>query len=221
MIKTHIKFCGMTDVNDIQFASDNEYVNYIGIIFSDMSPRQVSLKQAEVLVNACTNKKPIVGVFMDQSANFIKNIINNIDLSIIQFHGNETLDFCNSFNKKFIKTLHISKEYNTMDKNFSKDAHAFLLDNSIGKIHGGTGKCFDWNILKNDANLKDLIITKPYFIAGGLNSNNIIELINKYNPYGVDVSSGVESSIGKKDHQLMKKFIENVRISEQENYEKN
>ena len=68
---------------------------------------------------------------------------------------------------------------------------------------------------------KCLIKSKPYYIAGGLNCNNIVELIAKHNPYGIDVSSGVESSIGKKDHLLMKKFIENVRMSEQDCYEKN
>lgn len=221
MIKTHIKFCGMTDVNDIQFASDNEYVNYIGIIFSDMSPRQVSLKQAELLVKACSNKKPIVGVFMNQSAEYINSIINNINISLIQFHGDESLSFCKSFNKKFIKTLHISQKINSFDKGFENDTDAFLLDTSIGDNYGGTGKIFDWSILNKNNNLKDLIKSKPYYIAGGLDSNNIIELITKHNPYGVDVSSGIESAIGKKDHQLMKKFIENVRISEQDCYEKN
>ena len=221
MIKTFIKFCGMTNVNDIQFASDNEYVNYIGIIFADVSPRKVSLKQAELLVKACSNQKPIVGVFMNQSADYISNIINNIDISLIQFHGEESLSFCKSFNKKFIKTLHISQKTNSFAKEFENDADAFLLDTSIGDNHGGTGKRFDWNILENNDSLKNLIKSKPYYVAGGLNCNNIVELIAKHNPYGIDVSSGVESSIGKKDHLLMKKFIENVRMSEQDCYEKN
>ena len=103
---------------------------------------------------------------------------------------------------------------------FIKHAHSFLLDTSSGNTYGGTGKTFDWEILNKYKFFNDKGLSFPYLTAGGLNPSNIKDLISKYNPPGVDVSSGIESSIGKKDHLLMKKFIENVRISELENYEK-
>ena len=220
MKKTLIKVCGITDINDMKYASNIEDIDYLGIIFAKESPRCVDLNLAEKLINACDKTKNIVAVFMNQSKDDIEDVIKNLDFNILQFHGHESVDFCNFFKKPFIKTFHIENKKLNIDINFIKYAHAFLLDTSSGNSYGGTGKTFDWEILNENKFCNDTDLSLPYLTAGGLNPSNIKDLISKYSPPGVDVSSGIESSVGKKDHLLMKKFIENVRISELENYEK-
>ena len=220
MKKTLIKVCGITDINDMKYASNIEDIDYLGIIFAKESPRCVDLNLAEKLINACDKTKNIVAVFMNQSKDDIEDVIKNLDFNILQFHGHESVDFCNFFKKPFIKTFHIENQKLNIDINFIKYAHAFLLDTSSGNSYGGTGKTFDWEILNENKFFNDVDLSLPYLTAGGLNPSNIKDLISKYSPPGVDVSSGIESSVGKKDHLLMKKFIENVRISELENYEK-
>ena len=98
MKKTLIKVCGITNIDDIKYASDIEDIDYLGIIFAKESSRCVDLDLAEKLINACDQKKNIVAVFMNQSKEDVSSIIKNLDFDILQFHGNESIDFCNFFN---------------------------------------------------------------------------------------------------------------------------
>jgi len=157
MEKTTVKFCGFTNTDDIQYALDCD-IDYIGLIFTEKSPRCISINQAEKLCQLCDGKKKIVGVFMDQPKKFVDNIIDNLNLSFLQFHGNEPYDYCNSFNQKYTKTLHINNpayEFNIINK--YHDAYAFLLDTSIGNIKGGTGKTFDWSLINKYKNKQTLV----------------------------------------------------------------
>ena len=221
MTKTFIKFCGITSIDDYKYINDQSDVNYIGMIFTEKSPRCLTEKIANQILNSAIKNKSIVGVFMDQPENEIWNIIKNIDLDILQFHGDESIDYCKQFNKPFMKTIHVNKKLLKFNSTYENNADYFLIDTSINGEHGGTGAKFDWNLLSDDKNISRILKNQSCFIAGGLDVNNIGDLILQHKPYGVDVSSGLESSIGKKDHLLMKKFLENVRISEKENYEKN
>ena len=219
MNRTLIKFCGMTNTDDIKFISDTD-IDFIGLIFTQESPRCLNLHKAEKLINACNNRKPTVGVFMNQTKDFVNNIINNISIDFLQFHGNESEEFCKSFNKKYFKTVSVNNSEINYDIEHRNSASAFIIDNSKDNSSSGIGKTFNWSILESNINLVELK-NNNYFIAGGLSPDNIKNLIIKYRPKGLDVSSGIEHSIGKKDFNLMKKFIENVRISEKESYEKN
>jgi phosphoribosylanthranilate isomerase len=212
MSKTKIKFCGITSVEDYLYINDLVDVNYIGMIFTNKSPRYLTIDHANKILQSSTKQKSIVGVFMNQSEASINKILKEVDLDILQFHGNETLDFCNSFNKPFIKTVHISNQSFEFNSEFK---------NSANNKHGGTGEKFNWDLLSDNVIISDIVNKSSFFVAGGLNPSNVSKLIIDYKPYGVDVSSGLESSVGKKDHLLMKKFIENVRISEKVSYEKN
>ena len=147
MKKTLIKICGMTNLDDIAFANDIDEIDYIGIILVNKSPRCVTYDVAEKLINACDKDKKIVTVFMNQTENYIATTINNLDPDILQFHGNESLEFCSKFKKPFIKTFHVEKKSLSIDQEFMKYAHALLLDTSVGDIRGGTGKTFDWTVL--------------------------------------------------------------------------
>ena len=221
MSKTKIKFCGITSVEDYLYINDLVDVNYIGMIFTNKSPRYLTIDHANKILQSSTKQKSIVGVFMNQSEASINKILKEVDLDILQFHGDETLDFCKSFNKPFIKTVHISNQSFEFNSEFKNSANYFLLDTSIDNKHGGTGKKFNWDLLSDNVIISDIVNKSSFFVAGGLNPSNVSKLIIDYKPYGVDVSSGLESSVGKKDHLLMKKFIENVRISEKVSYEKN
>ncbi len=212
MDKTRIKLCGFTNTDDVKYALDLD-INYIGLVFVESSPRYIDIAKAEDICRICNDSKELVGVFMNQSKEFINNIKKNIKLDFLQFHGQEESNMCNSFNIPYIKTLHPTDQ-KSMNINY-KEAFAYLLDTKGKNSSGGTGKRFNWNIIKE---LKS--VEKELFVAGGLNHTNVRELILKHNPWGVDISSGIELEKGKKSHSLMKKFVENVRMADSEKNEK-
>tara|TARA_B100001769_G_C22087066_1_gene586074 strand:- start:1060 stop:1722 length:663 start_codon:yes stop_codon:yes gene_type:complete len=220
MSKTFIKFCGVTSIDDYFFINNQDDVSFIGMIFTHKSPRCLTISQANKILKSTMRNKKVVGVFMDQSHESIQNIIDNVNLDILQFHGDENLKFCEQFNKPFIKTLHVKNDSLKFGISFKNKTDYFLLDTSLHDNSGGTGKQFDWDLLSTNS-LSNIIHNTPFFVAGGLNSDNIGNLISKHKPYGIDVSSGLESEVGKKDHLLMKKFLENVRIAEKEYHEEN
>tara|TARA_B100000029_G_scaffold505762_1_gene587051 strand:+ start:14773 stop:15435 length:663 start_codon:yes stop_codon:yes gene_type:complete len=215
-----IKLCGITNIDDAKLIVDLDF-DYIGLIFVDASPRCLSLSTATQIYNICKDRKKIIGVFQNQRTNFLENIIKNIEFDFLQFHGNESATLCESFNIPYIKTISINPDGNlSQDIQNYQSSFALLLDTKINNKTGGTGKVFDWKMLHDNDEFKDFIKTKPYFISGGLNLLNIADLIKNYKPWGIDISSGVESMIGKKDITLVKKFLENVKIAENFN-EKN
>jgi phosphoribosylanthranilate isomerase len=133
----------------------------------------------------------------------IKKAISYFDNPILQFHGDESQDFCSSFNLPYIKAISMNeKDFRNKIIEFG-DAFAILLDSGGQKIRGGTGKTFDWKLIPKE-------IKNNLIIAGGLNSNNISSLIKSYKPYGVDLASGVESEPGKKDVAELKHFLKIV-----------
>ena len=206
---TIIKICGMRNKEDILFANTLD-IDYIGLIFSPTSLRYVDKDTINDLSELKLDKK-IVGVFMDQTKEHINEIINSINLDILQFHGSEDYEFCNSFNLPYIKTIHINDSLITYDSKTIDGASCILFDNQDKNIKGGTGKNFDWKMLNSNDEVKKLISSKPHIIAGGLSLENVDDLLLTYSPYGLDASSGLEHSIGNKDHELMTRFVERVR----------
>ena len=223
MSSTKIKFCGFTDIEDVKYALDLG-IDFLGLVFVESSPRYIDLLQAEGICKICEGKIKTVGVFMNNSDEFVSNIIDNVNLDYLQFHGQESLDICVSYNKPYIKTVHIS-DINVINKLDHDENHplqpnflAYLLDTKIKGDSGGTGVQFNWNDI---AKLKETLNSQNnhILIAGGLNPQNIQKLILKHNPWGIDVSSGIESTKRKKSFTLMKKFIENVKIADHEKNE--
>ena len=223
MSSTKIKFCGFTNIEDAKYALDLG-IDFLGLVFVESSPRYIDLLQAEGICKICEGKTKTVGVFMNNSDEFVSNIIDNVNLDYLQFHGQESLDICVSYNKPYIKTVHISN-INAINKLDHDENHplqpnflAYLLDTKIKGDSGGTGVQFNWNdIAKLEETLKSQ--NNHILIAGGLNPQNIQKLILKHNPWGIDVSSGIESTKRKKSFTLMKKFIENVKIADNEKNE--
>ena len=200
MYQTRVKICGITNIEDAKVAEDaGAYA--IGLVFYKNSPRYIDISKAKEIVENVTPLLNCVGLFVDADKAYINNILEQVDLDILQFHGQESEQACALYNKPYIKAIRMNEEINLLEEvkeYFS--AKALLLDTYVEGILGGTGKVFDWNMIPRN-------LEKPIILAGGLNVDNVKDAINKVNPYAVDVSGGVEIEQGKKDPDKIKEFI--------------
>ena len=199
-MKTKIKICGITNNKDALAAQDLG-ADALGFVFYKDSPRYVDPKD---VFNLSKNLGPFVtrvGLFVDASVGQVNEGIRISRINCLQFHGNESENFCNQFGLPYIKSILMRDDINLLECcSKYKSASAILLDTYSESLKGGTGLKFDWNTIPKD-------LTCQLIVAGGLNNKNVGELIDKINPYGVDVSGGVEIEKGKKDYNLMKEFI--------------
>ena len=203
-MKTSIKLCGFKYIEDIIFATSLN-INYLGMIFVKNVQRTINLDTAVQGAKICKDRGiKSVGVFLNQDLSEIEKILSKVDLDMLQLHGTENIDDYRVFNKDIIKTLHISEELPLKVKDLDFDNVTYLLDTSSNHLQGGTGKCFDWSILRD-------IPVEKLFVAGGLKPDNILDLLSSYEPKCVDVSSGIEKESGHKDHNLMSEFVHKVR----------
>ena len=197
-----VKICGMTNAETIQTAIKHK-VDYLGFVFYPKSPRNLSPKQATILIKDIPDHINKVAVMVDETDQFINYIEKDFDY--FQLHGNEDLkrvrELKTKFNKKIIKVIKVRDENSAKTfQQFEDEVDMFLFDSPAMEK---TAK-FDWQILTK------LKITKPYLVAGSININNADEIL-KYNPYGIDVSAGVESSIGIKSSKKIIEFLEKVK----------
>ena len=203
-MKTSIKLCGFKYIEDIIFATSLD-INYLGMIFVKNAQRTINLDTAIESVQICKERGvKSVGVFLNQHPSEIETILNYVDLDILQLHGTENVEDYRVFEKDIIKTLHASKDLSLVGKDLDTNNLYYLLDTSTNDLHGGTGTCFDWKILKD-------VPVEKLFVAGGLKPDNIIDLLTTYEPKCVDVSSGIENKFGHKDHELMSDFVQKIR----------
>ena len=201
---TQIKLCGFKNIEDIIFAASLD-IDYLGMIFVQNMPRTIDIKTAIRAVKICKdNDIKSVGVFLNQSVEDISSIIDKVDLDVIQLHGHENVDDYTMLNKDIINTIHASENIQSQLSKINLNKHLHLIDATDDHMRGGSGITFDWNIL-NDLECEKL------FIAGGLKPDNILELLRRYTPNGVDVSSGIEHKVGYKDHKTMSDFVETIR----------
>ncbi|KGP62229.1 N-(5'-phosphoribosyl)anthranilate isomerase [Legionella norrlandica] len=193
----------MTRPDDIEYAI-HLGVDAIGLIFYPKSTRNVSLEKAKILVNNIPAFVDIVAVLVNPEQSFVRQIIDEIPVQLLQFHGEESPEFCKQFNKPFIKAIH-PKTTMQIQQSVTEfiEARALLLDTPSNKAKGGTGLTFDWRVIPRD-------LPKPYVLAGGLNESNVLEAIKACHPYAVDVCSGVEALPGVKDHLKMSRFIKAI-----------
>ncbi len=209
MSRTYIKLCGLKKVDDLVYA-DSLDIDLLGLIFTPESPRFVSEEMLKV-ISSLKITKPLVGVFMDQSVEYVNEIQDILRLDYLQFHGSESYEYCKSFNIPFIKTVHIGSDQITFDQKLAESASMTLFDTKTCDQKGGTGTRFDWSKLINDQSLREIIKTGKYLVAGGLNLDNINDLLITYKPKGLDVSSGLEYNVGEKDYEKMEQFVNIVR----------
>jgi len=175
----------------------------IGYMFYEGSKRYINIHQAEEINSVITPFVSTVAVVANQEIDFIKSMIKIVRPDYIQFHGDETPEFCRIFGVDYIKAIRVRPDSN-LEKIEAEydDASAIMLDTYNKKHLGGTGESFNWNMANYKRN-------KPVIIAGGLDPENVCQAIKISNPYGVDVSSGVESD-EHKDSEKITQFCNNV-----------
>ena len=201
-----IKICGINDKNSMLEAVNSE-VDYIGFVFYNKSPRNLTLSLAKSLVTFRNKKSKIVALTVNAKDEFISKIKKNISPDYFQLHGDETPERCKEIKSKFqtpvIKGLGIKDQDDLKKhtKNFENICDVLILDAPSSNLPGGNGKKFDWNILKGYSS------KSKWMLAGGLNVFNVNDAIKLTNAPAIDVSSGVEISKGVKDPKLIRNFI--------------
>jgi phosphoribosylanthranilate isomerase len=211
---TNIKICGLSETQHV-LAAAKAGTDFLGLVFAP-SQRQVSTKKALQLIEAVCNlnfRPAMVGVFVNSPADEVNRIADYCHLDRVQLSGNETWDYCRQIERPIIKAIHISKT-STPPEIISEIATGYrllprqnlicLLDSKAGDTYGGTGQVFNWKLAA------EVSARFPVLIAGGLTSRNVGRLVKKAQPWGVDVSSGVETD-GQKDTAKIIAFIKAVR----------
>ena len=200
-MKPLIKICGIADLNFLNEVIQINEINYLGFIFYENSPRNVTKDLLNEIKRFDFKDKRPVCVFVNASSEFIQESISYFKDPLLQFHGDETNQFCSSFQKDFWKVIHV-KSIESIDRiEEYPDASAILLENYKKDQFGGTGESFDWDIV-NKANLLKKIV-----LSGGINVKNVDNAISTQ-PWCIDINSGVESSIGIKNITLVNKILE-------------
>ena len=212
MARTKIKICGVTNVEDAKLACLSG-VDAIGLNFFSESKRGLTVSEGSAIEVSLPPFVSKVGVFVNPSQSFVNKALEAISFDFLQFHGSESVSFCESFSLPYIKAISAQNSQQILQdiENYNS-ASAILLDTKVGARFGGTGEPFDWNIAPE---------TKlPLIVAGGLNPQNVFEAVSLMRPFAVDVSSGVEKASIQKDFQMMREFVDQVRLADESFTEK-
>jgi phosphoribosylanthranilate isomerase len=199
-----VKICGITREEDA-LAVAHGGADAIGLVFYEPSPRYVSIAQAARLVAVLPPFVTVVGLFVNASADFVREVLATVSLDVLQFHGDESADFCEQFQKPYLKAIRVKPGVDLLQcaAHFHR-AQGLLLDAHVDGIPGGTGAVFDWTLIPQSVPL-------PLILSGGLDAENVADGIKQVRPYAVDVSSGVEASKGVKDAAKIARFIQEVK----------
>ena len=203
---TRIKICGITHLTDALTAV-NAGADALGFVFVPDTPRFVKSDQVAAIVAELPPFITTVGIFASRNAAIIKTTLDQCRLDAVQIHADVTPEFCRNLDKKVIKVVRV-KDESSLSILSDYDVNAFLLDTYVEGKMGGTGELFDWNLALQAKNYGRIIV------AGGLNPDNVAQAVRYVKPYGVDVSSGVESGPGHKDPDKIRKFIDAVKSVE-------
>ena len=199
-----IKICGITREADAHLAASLG-ADALGFVLAE-SPRRIA---PEMVRKICMSLPPFVttvGVFVDTDMESVRQIATFCGLDWVQLHGNESPDYCRALAFKLLKAIRVKGRQSIEAAAAYKDCvKGFLLDSFVKGQHGGTGKSFDWDLAK------EVKKYGPVILSGGLGPENVKEAIRVVKPYGVDVSSGVESAPGVKDHEKMRRFVKEAR----------
>ena len=200
---TKVKICGFTEAENAREAAIAG-VDAVGLVFYDKSPRNVDILRAQEIIEALPPFVNRVGLFVNANPSFVDEVLCEVSLDTLQFHGDESPLDCSQYQMPFIKSLRVKPETNVFQvaDEFSS-ASAILLDSFNPSAYGGTGEAFDWSLACVDISL-------PIILAGGLNETNVSVAISQVKPYAVDASSGVESAPGVKDIDKIVAFIRNT-----------
>jgi phosphoribosylanthranilate isomerase len=203
-VDVKVKICGITSIGDAE-AAVAAGADALGLMFYPGSPRHISLETAQAIERRLPPHIIRVGVFADPAPEDVFSAMHQCGLNLLQFHGHETPEFCLQFGIMTMKAFRIRDAQSLLEiPNYQTDA--FLLDSYVAEKAGGTGETFNWALAADAGKFG-----KPIFLAGGLTPANVADAVRTARPFGVDVSSGVEQSPGKKDPEKMRAFIAAVR----------
>lgn len=202
---TQVKICGLTTLADARYCA-GAGADFLGFIFHPSSPRYVEPATVREIAEWLHGPE-IVGVFVDQSADDVNAMADAAGLTMVQLHGDETPATCAAITRPVIKALRVSAD-DTADalaarmRSFGDGVELFLLDTFATSAPGGTGESFDWDVAE------PLAAEFPLLLSGGVRRENVRMAIERVRPFGVDLSSGVESSPGQKDFDLLADFFD-------------
>ena len=204
MARTRIKICGIRNPDHAKIAAD-EGADAIGLNFWPDSARYVSIRDAAAIAQALPALVAAVGVFVNAAERDIRAVLDAVDLDLLQFHGDESAEFCARFGKPYMRAVRMGDGVDLLEyaDRFSR-AKALLLDAHVPGQPGGTGRTFDWSGVPRDLKL-------PLVLSGGLTLENVGRAMRAVRPWAVDVSSGVESERGVKDPRKIVDFIRSVQ----------
>lgn len=198
-----IKICGLTNLDDtldaIELGAD-----YLGFNFYPDSERYISAKNLAGIVSEIPFEIAKVGIFVNADPHMVMDYSTQFDLTFLQFHGDETPEYCNQFARPFIKAIR-PKEEKDLDILKEYEADYYLIDSLVNHSYGGTGIVSNWDLARKAKEYG------PVFLSGGLNPDNVQMAIGSVKPFAVDVCSGVEQAPGFKDYHKMEEFI--VKVS--------
>jgi len=205
--RTRIKVCGITHAADAETCA-LAGVDAIGLVFYPGSSRFVSIDTARSIAASLPPFLTIVALFVDAQPAAVERVLAAVAVDLLQFHGEETPEYCERFGKPYLKAVRVRPESDLLQyaSRFGR-ARGLLLDSYRADSPGGTGECFDWSLIPPAMPL-------PLVLSGGLRPENVTDAVRRVRPWAVDVSSGVEISKGRKDAALIKAFVESVRNAE-------
>lgn len=207
-----VKVCGLTNRKDAHLATGFG-ADALGFIFYEKSPRYVTPAIVQTIVPGLPPFVTKVGVFVNKPIQEIHDIFNTTGLDLVQLHGDESEDYCNTLQLPFIKVFRVGTSFESSIVQRYHRSKGFLFDTHSKDLFGGTGTTFAWQLITDCQRYGRVIL------AGGLNSDNVAQAVRQVRPYAVDVSSGIEGSPGKKDGKKMRQFFDKIRKIEMELHE--
>ncbi len=204
---TAVKICGITRHADAAAAA-RFGAQAVGFIFYAKSPRNVTAASAREIVNALPPFITAVGLFVNPSNREVEDVLRDVRLDLLQFHGEETPDFCGRFALPYLKAARVKAGLDLIQYSHRYEgARGLVLDAFVDGAHGGTGISFDWSLIPSNLKL-------PVILSGGLDPANVGDAVRRVSPWAVDVSSGVETGPGIKDPQKIAAFMNEVRSAD-------
>jgi len=203
-----IKICGITNLEDAKVAVEAG-ADALGFVFYVKSPRSIEPAVAKRIIAQLPPFVLPVGVFVNHDRETIRNVHDECGLAFAQLHGDETPSFCESLGRPVLRALRLRDRGSLLalaEYKGRMGVRGFVVDAFSSKAYGGTGQTVDWSLAREIAK------AAPILLAGGLTPNNVQEAVQQVQPYGVDVSSGVEQSPSKKDHEKIRAFTQAVRL---------
>jgi phosphoribosylanthranilate isomerase len=201
--RTRVKVCGLTRPDDARAAAQAG-ADAVGLVFYPKSPRYLSTERAVEIRDAVPPLVSVVALFVNPDAAQVAQVLGRVRPAMLQFHGEETPQFCEQFGVPYVKACRVRQEVDLLEylRRYARAA-GWLLDSFV-EAYGGVGERFDWSLVPAERE-------RPLILSGGLSADNVAEAIRRVKPWGVDVSTGVESAKGIKEAAKIARLIEEVR----------